>query len=195
MGYRIAAEAARRGAEVDLVSGPVSLPDPAGVRVHRVETAEEMLRATLDRFDGADAVVMAAAVADFRPASAASGKLKKSAGPPELTLVPNPDILGTLAEKRDRQLLVGFAAETDDVPGVLLEEGRRKLAAKGADLLVVNEVGRPGTGFGSETNRAAILSRDGDEPSLTDWTKGELAAALCDRIAGELRARWTGVTG
>jgi phosphopantothenoylcysteine decarboxylase/phosphopantothenate--cysteine ligase len=192
MGYLIAAEAARRGADVDLVSGPVSLPDPVDVRVHRVETAEEMLRATLDRFDAADAVVMTAAVADFRPASAAAGKLKKSAGPPEVMLVPNPDILATLAEKRNGQLLVGFAAETADVQGGLLEEGRRKLEAKGADLMVVNEVGRPGTGFGSETNRAAILSRDGDVPSLAEWTKAELAAALCDRVAGALRQRSTG---
>jgi phosphopantothenoylcysteine decarboxylase/phosphopantothenate--cysteine ligase len=192
MGYRIAAEAARRGAWVELVSGPVSLPDPAGVRVQRVETAEEMLHATLERFDGVDVVVMAAAVADFRSASTASGKLKKSAGPPEVTLVPNPDILAALAEKRDGQLLVGFAADTADVPGGLLAEGRRKLEAKGADLLVVNEVGRPGTGFGSETNRAAILSRDGDDPALAEWTKAGLAAALCDRITVELRERSVG---
>jgi phosphopantothenoylcysteine decarboxylase/phosphopantothenate--cysteine ligase len=125
---------------------------------------------------------MAAAVADFRPERVAGAKLKKEAGPPELRLVPTPDILSELGAARSGRVLVGFAAETDDLEG----GGRAKLDAKGLDLLVVNEVGRPGTGFGSDTNHAAILSATGEDSPLREWTKRELAAALCDRIAALL---------
>jgi phosphopantothenoylcysteine decarboxylase / phosphopantothenate---cysteine ligase len=189
MGFAVARAAARRGARVTLIAGPVALADPLGVDVIRVETAAEMLEAVLARFDDADAVVMAAAVADFRPDAAAEGKIKKDAGPPEFRLVRTADILATLGELRTRQVLVGFAAETAEVDGGLVAEGQRKLKAKGADLLVVNEVGRPGTGFGSATDRAAILSADGDDTALEDWTKSDLAGTICDRVAALLAKR------
>jgi phosphopantothenoylcysteine decarboxylase/phosphopantothenate--cysteine ligase len=191
MGYAVAAEAAARGATVTLVRGPVALPDPPGVEVVRVETSEEMAAAVFDRFPSVDAVVMAAAVADFRPARPSAGKLKKEAGPPDLHLEPAPDILATLGKRRERQVLVGFAAETSD----FVAEGRRKLEQKGADLLVVNEVGSPGTGFGAQTNRAAILSSGSQDSTLRDWTKADLAREICDRLGGLLRAAAGGPVG
>jgi phosphopantothenoylcysteine decarboxylase/phosphopantothenate--cysteine ligase len=185
MGYAVAREAAKRGAAVALVSGPSSLPDPPGVEVVRVETAEEMRDAVLARFEEADAVVKAAAVADWRPKQAAEGKLKKDGGPPELLLEPTPDILRELGERKGDRILVGFAAETDD----LETAGRTKLREKRLDLIVVNEVGAPGTGFEADTNRAMILSADGDDVQLREWTKPELAAAICDRLTGLLAPR------
>ncbi len=189
MGFAVAAEAARRGAGVTLVAGPVALPDPEGVEVVRVETSGEMAEAVLARFDDADAVVMAAAVADFRPSAVVEGKIKKGAGAPDLRLVPTQDILATLGQRRTAQVLVGFAAETAGVEGGLEAEGRRKLEAKGVDVLVVNEVGRVGTGFGSSTNRAAILEPEGPSTSLRAWTKTDLARAICDRLSSLLAAR------
>jgi phosphopantothenoylcysteine decarboxylase/phosphopantothenate--cysteine ligase len=183
MGFAVAEEAARRGAQVTLVSGPVELPAPPGVaEVVRVETAEEMAREILSRYGGADAVVMAAAVSDWRPRRPAPDKLKKEAGPPTVELEPTPDILATLGKRKERQVLVGFAAETGDP----VEEARRKLAEKNLDLVVANQVGTPGTGFGSERNRAALLSRSGTDRPLRDWAKTELAAAICDRLAALL---------
>jgi phosphopantothenoylcysteine decarboxylase / phosphopantothenate---cysteine ligase len=185
MGYQVAAEAAARGGMVTLVAGPVALPDPAGIEVVRVETAEEMAKEVLDRFAAVDAVVMAAAVADWRPNEAAERKLKKDAGPPKLKLQPTTDILATLGKRKEGQVLVGFAAEASDDPE---PEGRRKLAEKNLDLLVANVVGRPGTGFGAGTNRAAILAASGEDVALRDWTKTELAAAICERLATLLRS-------
>ncbi|HEX2069172.1 MAG TPA: bifunctional phosphopantothenoylcysteine decarboxylase/phosphopantothenate--cysteine ligase CoaBC [Actinomycetota bacterium] len=182
MGWAVAVEASRRGADVTLVSGPVGLPDPAGVDVVRVETSKEMEEAVVSRYSTVDAVVMAAAVSDWRPSSPATGKLKKDEGPPSLVLEPTTDILSTLGKKKERQVLVGFAAETGD----LESEGRRKLTEKNLDFIVVNEVGRPGTGFGSETDRAAILSREERDVRPRMWTKQELAAAICDRLASLL---------
>jgi phosphopantothenoylcysteine decarboxylase/phosphopantothenate--cysteine ligase len=138
-----------------------------------------MRDAVFAELPGTDAVVKAAAVADFRPARAASAKLKKEAGPPSIELVPTPDILRELGERPDRPVLVGFAAETGDLQAA----GRKKLVDKGLDVVVVNEVGREGTGFGSQTNDAMILSADGDHVPLRTWTKGELARAVCDRLA------------
>lgn len=179
MGFTVAAEAARRAAAVTLVTGPVALEDPTGVTVVRVETAEEMAAEVLGRYADADAVVMAAAVSDFRPDRAEQGKLKKEAGPPHLRLEPTVDVLATLGKRKEHQVLIGFAAETGD----LETEGRRKLSEKNLDLVVVNEVGRPDTGFGADTNRALILARGGDDVALRHWTKAELAAAICDRLA------------
>jgi len=179
MGIAVAAEARARGADVTLVLGPGTVAPPSEVHVVRVETAEQMRDAVLRAAADADAVVMAAAVADFRPEAAATGKLKKAAGPPELRLVPTPDVLADLVARARPRALVGFAAETDDLEA----EGRRKLEAKDLDLIVVNEVGREGTGFGSETNDAMLLSREGDDEPLRTWAKRELAAAICDRLA------------
>ncbi len=185
MGFTVAAEAARRGASVTLVSGPVPLPDPQGVAVVRVETAAEMFEAVTARAEASDLVVMAAAVADFRPGEVHPGKIKKGDGPPQLALEPTPDILSGLgAAKGSGQVLVGFAAETEDLEA----EARRKLKAKNLDLIVANEVGRPGTGFGADTNRAAIVGRGEEGTPLREWTKVELAAAILDRAAGLLAA-------
>ncbi len=176
-GYEIAAEAASRGAGVVLVS-TVDLPAPPGVDVVPVETAEQMEDAVTTRA-GADVIVMAAAVADFRPKLAAAGKLKKNEGPPEIVLEPTPDILAGLgAAKRVGQVLVGFAAETDD----LLANAEAKLAAKRLDLVVANDVSAPGVGFGHDTN-AVVLLRPGAEPvtvALRD--KRAVAAAVIDTI-------------
>ena len=179
MGVAIASEALRRGASVVLVLGPGTVAPPAGADLIRVETAEEMRSAVLAHPD-ADAIVMAAAVADFRPKLAAEQKLKKDQGVPELVFEPTPDILREVAAgHRPGQIVVGFAAETDDVEAA----GRAKLADKGLDLLVANAVGRPDTGFGADTNDAAILTASGEDTPLRTWTKPELAAALWDRVA------------
>ena len=179
MGFAVAEEAFRRGADVTLVVGPGTLEPPEGPAVARVTTAEEMRDAVLGAASDADAVVMAAAVADFRPEAPAGGKIKKEHGPPVVQLVPTPDILSELGSSKGDRVLVGFAAETEDVEAA----GRKKLRAKGVDLLVANEVGHEGTGFGSDTNRAAILAADGQDEPMREWTKRELAAAICDRLA------------
>jgi len=181
MGVAIADEALARGASVVLILGPGTVSPPAGADVVRVETAEEMRSAVLAHADAdADAVVMAAAVADFRPKMAADRKLKKEQGIPELLLEPTPDIVREVAAaRRPGQVVVGFAAETDDVEAA----GRAKLLDKGVDLLIANAVGRPATGFGADTNDAAILSAVGRDDPLRTWTKTELAAALWDRVA------------
>jgi phosphopantothenoylcysteine decarboxylase/phosphopantothenate--cysteine ligase len=178
MGFAVAREAFDRGADVTLVVGPGTVEPPEGPRMVRVATAEEMRMSVLKAAEDADAVIMAAAVADFRPREAAPGKLKKEKGPPRLELVPTPDILAELGQMKGDRVLVGFAAETEDVETA----GRTKLVAKGLNLLVANEVGREGTGFAAESNHAAILSRTGDDEPLREWTKAELAAALCDRL-------------
>ena len=183
MGFAVATEAFERGAAVTLVVGPGTVEPPAGPALVRVTTADEMRRAVLDAAAEADAVVMAAAVADFRPETSADDKLKKDLGPPEVRLVPTPDILLGLKTAElgstGGPVLVGFAAETRDVEA----SGREKLRRKGVQLLVANEVGREGTGFGSDTNRAAILAADGEDVAMREWTKRELAAAICDRLA------------
>jgi len=179
MGVAVAIEAAARGADVHLVLGPGMVEPPPHVKTVRVETAEEMREAVLGEFEGSDAVVMAAAVSDFRPERAAEGKLKKGSGPPDVRLVQTPDILGELGAIKGDRVLVGFAAETEN----LEEGGRAKLAAKNLDFVVVNEVGRHGTGFGSETNDAMIISRSGGDEPLRTWTKRQLASAICDRLA------------
>jgi phosphopantothenoylcysteine decarboxylase / phosphopantothenate---cysteine ligase len=183
MGFAVAAEAFARGADVTLVVGPATVEPPPGPDIVRVTTAEEMRGAVLDAMRDADALVMAAAVADFRPDEASAAKLKKAQGPPEIRLVPTPDILAELGAAGD-VVLVGFAAETVDAE----EAGREKLRRKSLQLLVANEVGREGTGFGSETNRAAILAADGADVPMRAWTKRELASAICDRLAKLLTA-------
>jgi len=190
MGFAVALQAAGRGASVTLVTGPVALDDPPGVEVVRVETAEEMAEEVLARYERLDAVVMAAAVADFRPARALDSKLKKEAGLPDIRLERTTDILATLGKRKENQVLVGFAAETSDIES----EGRRKLAEKNLDLIVANEVGRRGTGFEASTNRAAIFARSGDDIPLGVWTKDELARLICDRVVFLLRGHAPGQT-
>jgi phosphopantothenoylcysteine decarboxylase/phosphopantothenate--cysteine ligase len=185
MGTAVAAEAAARGAEVVLVSGPASVPPAGGVRVVDVSTAAEMLQATREALLDADALVMAAAVADFRPASVVDGKIRRSDGVPELPLEPTPDILGELSGALEGRVVVGFAAETSELEG----SGRAKLERKHLDVIVVNEVGHPGTGFGSDTNDALILSADGDDAPLRTWTKRALAREICDRLVKLLERR------
>ncbi|MDQ1712484.1 MAG: phosphopantothenoylcysteine decarboxylase / phosphopantothenate---cysteine ligase [Frankiaceae bacterium] len=182
-GYALARTAAARGAEVTLVSANAALPDPAGVKVVRVVSADDLRRAVLDASNDADAVVMAAAVADFRPAVRASSKLKKSdADPAPVALVRNPDVLAELsAAKPVGQVVVGFAAETDDV----LANGREKLARKGCDLLVVNEVGE-GLAFDVEDNAAVVLGADGSETDVPRGSKDALAHAVWDLVVARL---------
>ncbi|WP_372503243.1 bifunctional phosphopantothenoylcysteine decarboxylase/phosphopantothenate--cysteine ligase CoaBC [Streptomyces rhizoryzae] len=184
-GYALARTAAARGARVTLVAGNTELPDPAGVDVVRVGTARQLREAMLKAAADADAVVMAAAVADFRPAVYAPGKIKKQEGqePEPVALVRNPDILAELSADRARpgQLVVGFAAETDDV----LANGRAKLARKGCDLLVVNEVGEHKT-FGSAENEAVILATDGTETPVPYGPKEALADTVWDLVVPRL---------
>ncbi|HZG02829.1 MAG TPA: bifunctional phosphopantothenoylcysteine decarboxylase/phosphopantothenate--cysteine ligase CoaBC [Streptomyces sp.] len=180
-GYALARTAVARGARVTLVAANTALPDPAGADVVPVGTAVQLREAVLKAAADADAVVMAAAVADFRPAHYAQGKIKKRDGqePEPVLLVRNPDILAELSAQRARpgQVVVGFAAETDDV----LANGRAKLARKGCDLLVVNEVGEHRT-FGAEENEAVILGADGSETPVPHGPKEALADTVWDRV-------------
>jgi phosphopantothenoylcysteine decarboxylase/phosphopantothenate--cysteine ligase len=184
-GYALARTAVARGARVTLVSANAALPDPAGADVVRVGTAVQLREAVLKAAADADAVVMAAAVADFRPAEYAEGKIKKKDGqePAPVALVRNPDILAEISVERARpgQVVVGFAAETDDV----LDNGRAKLRRKGCDLLVVNEVGATKT-FGSEENEAVILGSDGSERPVPHGPKESLADAVWDLVVPRL---------
>jgi phosphopantothenoylcysteine decarboxylase/phosphopantothenate--cysteine ligase len=181
-GYAIAHAAAARGAAVTLVT-TVDLPAPPGATVEPVETAAEM-QAALHRHGDADVIVMAAAVADFRPKAPATGKLKKHDGPPEIVLEPTPDILAGLGRaKRPGQTLVGFAAETDD----LLANARAKLAAKHLDLIVANDVGAPGVGFGHDTNAVVLLRADADPVTIDLRDKRSIAEAVLDAVV-ELRS-------
>ena len=179
MGYALADNAARRGATVTLVTtvgGPAADP----IDVVRVETAAEMADAVLSRFGEADVVVMAAAVADFRPKVSASTKLKKRDGVPEIVLEPTPDILATLGERKEaHQVLVGFAAETERVK----EHAGAKLAAKQVDMMVANDVSASDAGFEVDTNRAILLYSSGSAEETALMPKADLAALLLDRIA------------
>ncbi|MEV6105488.1 bifunctional phosphopantothenoylcysteine decarboxylase/phosphopantothenate--cysteine ligase CoaBC [Streptomyces sp. NPDC051940] len=184
-GYALARTAVARGAQVTLIAANTALPDPAGADVVRVQTAVQLREAVLKAAADADAVVMAAAVADFRPATYASGKIKKEEGkePEPVALVRNPDILAEISADRPRpgQLVVGFAAETDDV----LANGRKKLARKGCDLLVVNEVGER-KAFGSAENEAVVLGADGSEHPVPYGPKEALADTVWDLVGERL---------
>lgn len=185
-GYAFARTAVARGAEVTLVAANVALPDPAGLSVARVGTTEELRRAVLDVAVDADAVVMAAAPADFRPAVVAASKIKKIDGgtPPVIELVTNPDIAAELgARKPPGQVLVAFAAETSDA----VENARVKLARKRADLIVVNEVGADKV-FGAESNAATVLGADGSTTVLDERPKEDLADAVWDLVVARLAA-------
>ncbi|HVH12648.1 MAG TPA: bifunctional phosphopantothenoylcysteine decarboxylase/phosphopantothenate--cysteine ligase CoaBC, partial [Longimicrobium sp.] len=186
MGYEIAAAAWRRGADVLLVSGPSSLPVPPGVEVRRIESAEQMLDAVRAALPAADALVMAAAVADFRPADAADHKIKKEAGTiPQITLEGTADVLRATREaRRPDAVVVGFALETNDA----VENGRRKLEGKGLDLLVVNDATEPGAGFEVETNRVVLLQPGREDEAMPLMSKAAVADAILDRVEALLRA-------
>jgi phosphopantothenoylcysteine decarboxylase/phosphopantothenate--cysteine ligase len=184
-GYALARTAASRGARVTLVAANTTLPDPAGATVVRVTSTSQLQEAMLAAAGGADAIVMAAAPADFRPAARSDSKIKKTgAAPAPIALVENPDILAGLVAARQRpgQVIVGFAAETGDV----LANGRAKLARKGCDLLVVNQVGN-GLAFGTADNEATVLGADGAEIKLPRAPKEDIADAIWDLVAARLR--------
>ena len=184
-GYALAGAAVARGAAVTLVAANVGLPDPAGATVVPVISACQMREAVLSAAATADAVVMAAAVADYRPAARSAQKLKKAgAAPAPLDLVENPDILAELAaRRRPGQILAGFAAETEN----LAENGRAKLAAKGCDLLVVNQVGS-GLAFGTSDNAALVLAAGGGVTEVPRGPKTALADVIWDLVAARLPA-------
>ena len=185
MGYALAAAAARRGADVTLISGPVALEAPPGLNVIAVEDARAMHDAVTGAAADADAIVMAAAVADFRPAQTEGKKLKRSemAYAPSIPLEVNPDILAALGAARRarggrRPLLIGFAAETHDV----VAYARAKLASKGCDLVVANDVTEPGAGFAVDTNRVVLVDAAGDTP-VPAGPKAVVAHRILDRVA------------
>jgi phosphopantothenoylcysteine decarboxylase / phosphopantothenate---cysteine ligase len=183
-GYALARAAASRGARVTAVAANVSLPDPAGVHVVRVSTSAELREAMLAAAADADAVVMAAAVADFRPRDYTDAKIKKGSdgAAPVLELEQTPDVLAELARaRRPGQVVVGFAAETGDGSGTVLDHGRAKLARKGCDLLVVNEVG-PARGFETEDNEAVVLGADGSATPVPRGPKAALAHIVWDLV-------------
>lgn len=180
MGYALASAARARGAEVTLVSGPTALPHPDGVETVDVVTAEDMLKAMTAKLDWATVVVMAAAVADFRPARSASHKIKKGgqAAGLQLDLEPTPDILAVCAQRKTTQLLVGFAAETER----LGERAHEKLVRKQLDLIVANDVSRAGAGFDSNDNAAMLVNRLGGVIELPLMPKREMADRILDAV-------------
>lgn len=190
-GVALAAAARDAGARVRLLAAHMDVPAPGGVEVVRVETALELRKAALHAAADSDVIVMAAAVADFRPADVSGTKIKKrdDVADPVITLVRNPDILRELVEIRDtaarNQLIVGFAAETGDDNGDVLEYARDKLRRKACDLLVVNQVGQDQV-FGQDSNAVVILARSGSEPQEASGSKADVAAAVIDRISAEL---------
>lgn len=178
MGYAIAAKAAMRGAEVILVSGPSALQAPAGVKLVRVESAAEMRDAVWKEYEAVDAVIMSAAVADYRVKAAAPEKIKKTQDEWMLPLVKNPDILYELGRHKKRQILIGFAAETQNV----LEYARGKLEKKNLDYIVANDVTEDGAGFNTDTNRILMISRTGEVERFPLMRKTELADIILDRL-------------
>jgi len=189
MGYALARVAHRRGAEVTLVAGPTALVPPPGVTLVGVRTAAEMAHAVEEAFARATVVVMAAAVADYRPRQPHSRKLKKTASAIDLALERNPDILAGLGSRKAGRLLVGFAAETHDVAA----EARRKLAAKHLDLIVANDVTAPGAGFGADTNAVRLLDQAGLDEVVPLLPKEEVAERVLDWVAAR-RARGASAT-
>jgi phosphopantothenoylcysteine decarboxylase/phosphopantothenate--cysteine ligase len=175
---------------VSVVAANVALPDPAGARMLRAGTAEQLHEAMLGAAPDADVIVMAAAVADFRPRDARQHKIKKDGGDPDpVVLARNSDILTELVRsRRTGQIVVGFAAETGDAEGDVVAHGRAKLARKGCDLLVVNAVG-DGRAFEVGTNEAVILAADGTSVEVTHGPKARLAAAILDAVSARLGER------
>ena len=182
MGFALAEEAARRGARVILVTGPVALPTPAGCERVDVESAQEMYEVVMERLTEASFAIMAAAVADYRPAAPAGRKLKKRDGPPAIHLEETADILKSVGRRKGNRFVIGFAAETDD----LESNARRKLLSKGCDLVVANPVGGA-TGFETEVNQGLVLAANGEVFSLETMTKARMAARILDFTVGYRR--------
>ena len=185
MGYAIAEAAGARGARVILVSGPTALVPPQGVDVIHVETAQQMHDAVLAKLTAATVVIKAAAVADYRPKQVAGRKIKKDEAVPQVTLEPTPDILAEVGKRKGRRILVGFAAETED----LVENARKKLQRKHLDLMVANDVSQPGAGFDADTNAVKILDAQGKVEELPLQSKRSVADRVLDRVAELLRQR------
>jgi phosphopantothenoylcysteine decarboxylase/phosphopantothenate--cysteine ligase len=177
MGYALAEAALRRGARVLLVSGPTSLTPPGAAEVTRVESTEEMRDAVLQLLPQASIVIKTAAVSDYRPKAAAGQKIKRK-GPMSLELEATPDILKELALKKSSQVIVGFAAETENV----LENARQKLVSKNLDAIVVNDVSREGVGFDSDRNAVTIITHD-EVVEVPETTKSEVAQRVLDHVS------------
>ncbi len=185
MGFALAQCAAVRGHTVTLLAGPVALPTPPGVQRVDVVSARDLLFAVEANLDACDALVMCAAVADWRPKQASAAKLKKRDMSPSLALEPNPDILATIRSRKGGRIFVGFAAETGDPR----PEGRRKLADKGLDLLVANDVSQPDAGFAADTNRVTLIPRNGAEETLPLLSKLEVAERIVAWVEKTARAQ------
>lgn len=185
MGYALAEAARVRGGRVLLVTGPTTEQPPVGVEVVRVTTTAEMLEAVLDFFPKADIVLKAAAVSDYRPLSTAPQKIKKGEQQLQLTLERNPDILALLGSRKGDKILVGFAAETQEV----LKHAQEKLRRKNLDLIVANDVSQAGAGFATDTNIATVIRRDGSIKEFPLLTKRELAHRILDEVVALLAAR------
>ena len=183
MGYALARAAENRGAAVTLVSGPSQLPDPVNVRTIRIQTAEQMANAVLETADKADIIIKAAAVSDYRPVRQSEQKIKKSKDEMTLSLIKNMDILKSLGEEKENRIVVGFAAETEH----LKQHATEKLRAKNLDFIVGNLVGKPGSGFESDTNSVSIFHRDGSFEVLQTMEKDAVAHTVLDRVVALLR--------
>jgi phosphopantothenoylcysteine decarboxylase/phosphopantothenate--cysteine ligase len=178
MGYALAQAAAQRGARVILVSGPVKLPEPAGVQVIRVNTAVEMRNAVMEHLSEASIIVKSAAVADYHLSRVPQHKVKKTSARMSLDLDPTPDILAELGQKKGDRLLIGFAAETEN----LTESARQKLKSKNCDMVVANLVNQEGTGFESDQNEVVLVLRTGDTIPIARAPKREIADRIFDQV-------------
>jgi phosphopantothenoylcysteine decarboxylase/phosphopantothenate--cysteine ligase len=178
MGYALASAAANRGAKVVLISGPTNLTPPAGVLLYNIETAEEMREVVLEEFTNADIVIKAAAVADYRPSAKSDQKIKKTGDSLTLILEKNPDILAELGRMKTKQILVGFAAETEN----LIANATEKIVRKNLDMIVANDVTLEGAGFNTDTNIVKLLYSDGRREELPQMSKQKLAEIILDKI-------------
>ena len=185
MGFAVARAAEHRGATVTLITGPTALADPLAVDVIRVQTAEEMARAVLDRFENCDIVIKTAAVSDYRPESATAHKIKKDRAALTLELEQTVDILKELGRRKTHQVLVGFAAETED----LQKNAAQKLAAKNLDIIAGNLIGSPGSGFESDTNQVMLFFQDGTRETIPVMDKLAIAHIILDRVVQRVRLR------
>jgi len=186
MGYALAKAARRIGAEVILVTGPTSLPAPRGdIKVVGVQTAAQMRKAVLSHMEGCSVVIKAAAVSDFRPKTVSSQKLKKAEASPSLPLERTEDILREIGKRKGSRILVGFAAETEN----LISNARRKLQEKNLDLIVVNDVTKPGAGFGQDTNQVKILYPSGEARDLPLMSKEEVSQSILDEVVKLLKQK------